>query len=201
MFIAPYVIPPYEPHLSAWQRGGWLRMANYVRMWQPGGTWFFTVVLADRHNSHLLVEQIDLLRSVVREVKAHHPFRIHGWVVLPDHLHALLELPEGDTDFPLRWRQIKSQFSRAIANEEVRSESRWKRGERGIWQRRYWEHLIRDQEDFVRHLDYIHRNPVKHGLVTAPGDWPYSTFHRWVASGHYPPSWGNIIAPNEPGIT
>ena len=165
-------------------------MANYKRAWQPGGTWFFTVVLAERQKSHLLVERIDLLRKVVREVQDRHPFLIHGWVVLPEHLHALLELPEGDTNFPLRWRQIKSKFSRAIPNSEARSESRWQRGERGIWQRRYWEHLIRDQEDFNHHLDYIHINPVKHGLVMAPRDWPYSTFQRWVKQGRYPLSWG-----------
>ncbi|HHQ4563412.1 transposase [Aeromonas sp. R4-1] len=105
-------------------------MANYIRAWRPGGTWFFTVVLAERQNNHLLVERIDLLRKVVREVQENHPFRIHGWVVLPEHLHALLELPEGDTNFPLRWRQIKSKFSRSIPNSEARSESRWQRGER-----------------------------------------------------------------------
>ncbi|MDX7897842.1 REP-associated tyrosine transposase [Aeromonas media] len=170
-------------------------MANYKRAWQPGGTWFFTVVLAERQNNHLLVERIDLLRKVVREVQESHPFRIHGWVVLPEHLHALLELPDGDTNFPLRWRRIKSKFSRAIPNSEVRSESRWRRGERGIWQRRYWEHLVRDQEDFNNHLDYIHINPVKHGLVTAPKDWPYSTFHRWVQQGRYPLTWGNTSMP------
>lgn len=165
-------------------------MADYRRAWQPGGTWFFTVVLAERQHNHLLTERIDLLRQVVREVQGRHPFLIHGWVVLPEHLHALLELPQGDTDFPLRWRQIKSKFSRAIPNTEKRSESRWNRGERGIWQRRYWEHLIRDQEDFNRHLDYIHINPVKHGLVMAPRDWPYSTFLRWVKQGRYSLSWG-----------
>lgn len=169
-------------------------MANYKRAWQPGNL-VFTVVLAERQNNHLLVERIDLLRKVVREVQENHPFRIHGWVVLPEHLHALLELPEGDTNFPLRWRQIKSKFSRAIPNSEARSESRWRRGERGIWQRRYWEHLIRDQEDFNHHLDYIHINPVKHGLVTAPKDWPYSTFHRWVQQGRYPLSWGDTSMP------
>ncbi|MFM4771487.1 REP-associated tyrosine transposase [Aeromonas caviae] len=172
-------------------------MANYIRAWRPGGTWFFTVVLAERQNNHLLVERIDLLRKVVREVQENHPFRIHGWVVLPEHLHALLELPEGDTNFPLRWRQIKSKFSRSIPNSEARSESRWQRGERGIWQRRYWEHLIRDQEDFNHHLDYIHINPVKHGLVTAPKDWPYSTFHRWVQQGRYPLSWGDTATPED----
>ncbi|MFZ5380163.1 REP-associated tyrosine transposase [Aeromonas hydrophila] len=100
-----------------------------------------------------------------------------------------------DTNFPLRWRQIKSRFSRGLPNSEARSESRWRRGERGIWQRRYWEHLIRDQEDFNNHLDYIHINPVKHGLVTATKDWPYSTFHRWVQQGRYSLSWGDTSTP------
>jgi len=100
-------------------------MSNYKRVWQPGGTWFFTVVLAERQNNHLLVEQIDLLRSVVREVQERHPFRIHGWVVLPEHLHALLELPEGDTNFPLRWRQIKSTIIISITSISTPSNMDW----------------------------------------------------------------------------
>ena len=164
-------------------------MANYKRAWQPGGTWFFTVVLAERQNNHLLVERIDLLRKVVREVQDRHPFLIHGWVVLPEHLHALLELPEGDTNFPLRWRQIKSKFSRAIPNSEARSESRWQRGERGIWQRRFWEYQIRDDTDYAAHVDYIHYNPVKHGHADTAAAWPYSSFRAFVAKGTYPPDW------------
>ncbi len=137
----------------------------------------------------MLVEQIDLLRHSVAKVQQAHPFAIHAWVVLPDHLHCILSLPEGDTDFPLRWRLIKSHFSRALPVNERRSQTRLRHGERGIWQRHYWEHLIRDERDYRHHMDYVHINPLKHGHVTRVADWPYSTFHRYVASGVYPQDW------------
>ncbi|MGL5407242.1 MAG: REP-associated tyrosine transposase, partial [Shewanella sp.] len=132
---------------------------------------------------------IDLLRQSVAKVQQAHPFAIHAWVVLPDHLHCILSLPEGDTDFPLRWRLIKSHLSRVLPVNERRSQTRLRHGERGIWQRHYWEHLIRDEQDYRRHMDYVHINPLKHGHVTRVADWPYSTFHRYVASGIYPPDW------------
>ena len=113
----------------------------------PGGTYFFTVNLLQRRQNDLLVRNIDNLRTAVHDVRAKHPFGIHGWVVLPDHIHCLMTLPEGDSDFALRWRLIKSSFSKAIPHTEWRSRSRQNRGERGIWQRRYWEHLIRDEKD------------------------------------------------------
>jgi REP element-mobilizing transposase RayT len=122
-------------------------MANWRRAWWPGGTWFFTVNLLERRNNRLLVEQIDLLRHSVARVQQAHPFAIHAWVVLPDHLHCMLSLPEGDSDFPLRWRLIKSHFSRALPVTERRSQTRLRHGERGIWQRHYWEHLIRDEQN------------------------------------------------------
>ena len=122
-------------------------MANWRRAWWPGGTWFFTVNLLERRNNRLLVEQIDLLRHSVAKVQQAHPFAIHSWVVLPDHLHCILSLPEGATDFPLRWRLIKSHFSRALPVTERRSQTRLRHGERGIWQRHYWEHLLRDEQD------------------------------------------------------
>jgi len=109
--------------------------------------------------------------------------------VLPEHLHCVIELPPGDTDFALRWRLIKLLFSRQIPKTEWRSGIRQNRRERGIWQRRYWEHLIRDDADFAAHMDYVHINPVKHGLVHAVADWPYSTFHGLVAQGVYPMNW------------
>jgi len=165
-------------------------MPNYRRIWMPGGTYFFTVNLSDRGQNDLLVRYIDELRSVVQEVKLIHPFTIHGWVVLPDHMHCLLSLPEDDVDFPLRWRLIKAAFSKLIPHKEILSLSRQKRGERGIWQRRYWEHLIRDEQDFNAHMDYIHINPLKHGLVDRVVDWPFSTFHRLVENGIYSPDWG-----------
>ncbi|MXR35955.1 REP-associated tyrosine transposase [Craterilacuibacter sinensis] len=170
-------------------------MPDYRRLWRPGGTYFFTVTLLERHDNRLLVEHIDLLRAAVSKVKQDYPFTIHAWVVLPEHLHCVIELPEGDADFATRWRLIKSSFSRALPQGETRSASRLKHGERGIWQRRYWEHLIRDENDFVRHVDYVHYNPVKHGWVERVSDWPYSTFHRHVTQGFYPADWGD--APDE----
>ena len=166
-------------------------MPNYRRLWRPGGTYFFTVTLLERHDNYLLVEYIDALREAVRKVKQAHPFTIHAWVVLPEHLHCVIELPEGDADFATRWRLIKSGFSQALPQGEARSASRRKHGERAIWQRRYWEHLIRDETDFARHVDYVHYNPVKHGWVERVADWPYSTFHRHVEQGFYPVNWGS----------
>ena len=164
-------------------------MSHYRRAWQPGGTWFFTVNLADCHHP-LLTRHIATLRQAVKQVQHRHPFIIHGWVVLPEHLHCVLELPAVDGDFAVRWRLIKGHFSRSIPPGEYINPSRKRRGERGIWQRRYWEHRIRDARDYRTHMDYLHFNPVKHGLVTQVRDWPYSTFHRLVAMGIYAEDWG-----------
>ena len=165
-------------------------MSNYRRAWHPGGTYFFTVNLLQRHDNDLLVRQVGLLRNIVRSVRQRHPFHIHGWVVLPDHLHCVMEMPAGDTDFALRWRLIKMGFSKALPRTERLSRVRAARGERGIWQRRYWEHLIRNDRDMQAHMDYVHFNPVKHGLAACVADWPYSTFHALVAQGIYPLDWG-----------
>lgn len=170
-------------------------MPNYHRAWHPGGTYFFTVNLLERQNNDLLIRHIDVLRNNVRTVKESHPFKIHAWVVLPEHLHCIIELPTGDSDFATRWRLIKMGFSKALPITERRSKSRTKRGERGIWQRRFWEHLIRDDADYRAHMDYVHINPVKHGLVECVTDWPYSTFHGLVKEGIYPSDWagGNDV--------
>jgi REP-associated tyrosine transposase len=162
---------------------------NYRRAWCPGGTYFFTVNLLNRQGNDLLTKHIDLLRRAVSSVRKAHPFIIHGWVVLPDHLHCVIELPQNDADFATRWRLIKMGFSKGLPRTEKRSVVRVHRGERGIWQRRYWEHLIRDERDFSAHMDYVHINPLKHGLVKFVTDWPYSTFHGLVAQGIYPPDW------------
>jgi putative transposase len=164
-------------------------MPNYRRAWHPGGTYFFTVNLLERHNNDLLIRHIDTLREVVRSVRQRHPFHVHGWVVLPEHLHCIIELPNNDIDFAKRWRLIKTEFSKAIPNTERRSTVRLNRGERGIWQRRFWEHLIRDEDDYQAHMDYIHFNPVKHAHVARVRDWPYSTFHRLVEQEEYPLDW------------
>jgi len=164
-------------------------MPDYRRAWHPGGTYFFTINLLQRHGNDLLTRHVDVLREVVRSVRKRHPFRIHGWVVLPDHLHCVIELPAKDADFATRWRLIKMGFSKALPRTERLSKVRAARGERGIWQRRYWEHMIRDEADFRAHMDYVHINPLKHGLVKRVADWPYSTFHRLVAEGVYPRDW------------
>lgn len=164
-------------------------MADYRRAWCPGGTYFFTVNLLRRQGNDLLIRHIGLLRSVVSSVQQRHPFRIHGWVVLPEHLHCVIELPPNDADFATRWRLIKMGFSKGLPRTENLSAISIRRGERGIWQRRYWEHLIRDERDYQAHMDYVHINPVKHGVVERVADWPYSTFHRLVEQSIYPANW------------
>ena len=162
---------------------------DYRHAWHQGGTYFFTVNLLQRKKNRLLLEHIQTLRHVVAQVKKTYPFIIHAWVVLPEHLHCVIELPEGDADFKTRWILPKMLFSKAIPKTEPRSAVRIKRRERGIWQRRYWEHLIRDEADFRAHVDYVHINPLKHGLVKQVADWEYSTFHRLVEAGIYPRNW------------
>jgi putative transposase len=163
-------------------------MTDYRRYRLVGGTYFFTVNLADR-NRTLLVDHIDTLREAFKDVKEAHPFEIDAIVIMPEHLHTIWTLPDGDHDFSQRWRQIKSAFSREIEKDEPISKSRLRKQERGIWQRRFWEHAIRDGEDFRRHVDYIHFNPVKHGYVQKVADWPHSSFHRYVRSGILPEDW------------
>jgi len=168
-------------------------MTAYRRNFIPGGCFFFTVNLADRR-LRLLTEHVETLRLAFRETRRRHPFTIDAVVVLPDHLHAVWSLPEGDRDFATRWRLIKSTFSRNLAAGEPVSASRAAKSERGIWQRRYWEHTIRDENDFGRHIDYVHINPVKHGFVTQARDWPHSSFHRMVKLGMYPEDWAGDVA-------
>lgn len=171
-------------------------MTDYRRAMTPGGTWFFTVALADRKSS-LLTDEIDRLRASFRNVLASHPFKTIAMVVLPEHLHAIWTLPPDDSNYAMRWRLIKAGFSRQLPRIGTLRASLVHKGERGIWQRRYWEHLVRDEDDLQRHMDYIHFNPVKHGLVRRAGDWPHSTFHRYVENGLVSSDWG--IALNETG--
>ncbi|WPL15611.1 Transposase [Thiorhodovibrio winogradskyi] len=163
-------------------------MTNYRRMRVAGGTYFFTVKLRDPE-SRLLVEQVGALRAVFRAVMTAHPFAIDAIVIMPNHLHALWTLPPGDWDYSTRWRLIKAAFSRTIPPGERLSASRQAKGERGIWQRRFWEHSVRDQRGFNNRFHYIHFNPVRHGYVKQPGKWPHSSFHRAVRQGIYPPNW------------
>lgn len=164
-------------------------MVMYRRNIIPGARYFFTVTLLDR-TSQLLVERVADLRDAFRAVRAQRPFTIDAVVILPDHLHCVWTLPDGDGDYALRWREIKSWFSRRVPDGERRSMGRINKGERGIWQRRYWEHTLRDEPDVERHIDYIHYNPVKHGHVPRVADWPFSSFHRFVRRGIYSPDWG-----------
>jgi putative transposase len=168
-------------------------MTRYRRNFLSGGSFFFTINLADRR-LQLLTEHIDLLRAAFRYTRSRHSFALDAIVVLPEHLHAIWTLPDGDADFAVRWRLIKSTFSRKLPGGERISASRAERGERGIWQRRYWEHTLRDEDDLARHMDYVHFNPVKHGHVTRVRDWPFSSFHRLVKLGLYPPDWGGDIS-------
>lgn len=161
---------------------------QYRRNYVKGGTYFFTVNLLDRNKS-LLVEHIDLLRESIRFVKSQRPFYIDAWVVLPDHLHAVLTLPDDDVDYSSRWREIKKRFSKSLPKTEFLNQTRKRKNERGIWQRRFWEHTIRDDNDYWHHVNYVHFNPLKHGLVSQVADWPYSSFHRAVKQGIYANNW------------
>ena len=165
-------------------------MSRYRRAKIAGGTYFFTVALADRSND-LLVRHIDLLRRAYCSVQKDRPFETVAVCILPDHLHAIWSLPADDTNYAMRWNLIKGGFSRGLPASAVRSESKIAKREKGLWQRRYWEHLIRDDTDLARHVDYIHFNPVKHGLITSASDWPHSSFHRYV--GDLPVDWGGDL--------
>jgi putative transposase len=167
-------------------------MPRYRRATIKGGTFFFTVALADR-SSDALVQHIDLLRDAYAFVQRGHPLETVAICILPDHLHAVWTLPDDDADFPTRWSLIKARFSRGLPAALSRSPSKIAKRDKGIWQRRYWEHAIRDDTDLERHVDYIHFNPVKHQLVSRVCDWPYSSFHRFVARGVLAPDWGGDV--------
>lgn len=156
---------------------------NYRRRRIPGGSYFFTVTTQDRQP--LLIQHYERLLRAFVQVQTRHPFELDAWVVLPDHLHAMWTLPTGDSDFSLRWMRIKSLFSHGLEGG-IPCASKVRKRERGIWQRRFWEHAIRDEADWNAHMDFIHYDPVKHGLVRHPAEWPFSTFLSWVDLGAYP---------------
>jgi putative transposase len=162
-------------------------MVLYRRNFVPAGTYFFTLALADRRSS-VLVDHIGVLRIAFRRARAERPFAIDAIVVLPDHLHAVLTLPPDDADYSGRWRLIKTLFSNGVLASDG-TITRHRNGELALWQRRFWEHTIRDETDFARHVDYIHFNPVKHALVPCVRDWPHSSFHRYVRQGMLPADW------------
>ena len=168
-------------------------MSRYRRSQTPGGCYFFTVVSYQRHPVLCNDELRQALRDAIRYVQRSRPFIINAWVLLPDHLHCIWTLPPGDNDFSQRWSIIKRRVSIACRHHikpDWINASKAKHRESTLWQRRFWEHRIRDDEDFSRHMDYIHYNPVKHGLCEQVKDWPYSTFHRYVESDVYPMEWG-----------
>jgi putative transposase len=156
-----------------------------------GATYFFTVTLADRCST-ALVDHVSSLRTAFRVARQERPFALDAIVILPDHLHVILTLPEGDTNFAGRWRRIKGHFSTGLLVAGVPI-SRHANGELALWQRRFWEHTIREERDFAQHVDYIHYNPVKHGLVTRVADWPHSSFHLYVRRGLLPQDWAGDV--------
>lgn len=178
-------------------------MSKYRRYFIPGGSFFFTVVTEERAPLFEREGARALLGSVMRECRRRFPFRSVALVLLPDHLHALWSLPPTDDDYSLRWNWIKGQFTRSwVASngkEQRRNAARQRERRRGVWQRRFWEHLIRDEADLEAHFDYIHFNPVKHGYVSSPRDWPWPSFHKYVASGHYPADWAKGPPDELPG--
>ena len=163
-------------------------MVGYRRNFIPGGVYFFTVTLDDRR-SKILVDEIGALRRAFRAACRERPFVMDAVVILPDHLHAILTLPPEDADFSTRWRRIKGLLAKGIPPGERLSARRHMKAERGVWQRRFWEHAIRDEADYAAHVDYIHYNPVKHGYAQRVDAWPHSSFHRFVAEGVYPMDW------------
>ncbi|WP_028454107.1 REP-associated tyrosine transposase [Chitinilyticum litopenaei] len=169
-------------------------MSRYRRSRLAGASYFFTVVTYRRQRILTDAAVRRALHDAIVRVRQRYPFVIDAWVLLPDHLHAIWTLPPGDADYALRWRWIKRLVTRAVAGDYARPDwrtaSHCARREATLWQRRFWEHQIRDAADYAAHVDYVHFNPVKHGLVAAAADWPHSTFHRWLAAGAYPPDWG-----------
>ena len=169
-------------------------MSEYRRARVPGGTYFFTVVTYRRQGFLTAPESREALRDAIADVRKVLPFSVDAWVLLPDHLHCIWTLPEGDQDFSKRWGMIKAGFSKRVKNhlhhESWMTASKRKHRESTLWQRRFWEHVIRDETDYRAHVDYVHFNPVKHGLTKRVCDWPFSTFHRYLERGVYTADWG-----------
>jgi putative transposase len=166
---------------------------EYIRTYVPGGTFFFTVVTNRRKPLFSSDRARAYLREATLAVQSERPFTLVATVLLPEHGHCIWALPEGDQDYSKRWGIIKSLFSKlwlaAGGNAGIVSDARTKHRERGIWQKRFWEHRIRNEQDFIHHVNYSHFNPVKHGLVQCPHAWPYSSFPRWVDQGFYQRDW------------
>lgn len=171
-------------------------MPNYRRNYVPGGTYFFTVATAGRRPILTTELARRSLRAAIHKVRDRFPFNQIAIVLLPDHLYCVWSLPENDANFSTRWRRVKEEFTREFLSqggqEAFVSQSRHSKGERGIWQRRFWEHTIRDEDDLSRCVDYCHWYPCKHRLVSRVKDWQWSTFHQFVRDGDYEENWGGI---------
>ena len=165
-------------------------MVKYRRSRISGGTYFFTVTLKDRR-SDILLGHVETFRTAYTKVKTEHPFKTLSYVILPDHIHCLWQLPESDSNYSQRWQLIKKGFTSRLLKKGM-ALSRNKHGEYNLWQRRYWEHTIRDEQDYENHINYIHYNPVKHGLVKRAQDWPHSSFLYYVSRGVLPLDWGGV---------
>jgi putative transposase len=169
-------------------------MTDYRRRRVEGGTYFFTLVTFERNTFLTTPEARDILHEAWMFVMNRQPFTTEAICLLPDHIHCIWTLPEGDSDYSTRWKEIKRRFSHhyrdACAELDVPGESRQKKMEQAFWQRRFWEHTIHGQEDYDRHVDYIHYNPVKHGLTASAGEWEWSSFRRFVQQGYYGMDWG-----------
>ncbi len=167
---------------------------QYRRAFTPGATYFFTVVTHQRRPLLQSEAAVEALRAAFRTVCASRPFSIDAMVVLPDHVHCLWTLPPDDADFATRWRLIKTWFTKhgPVHQRGAKDAARAAKQEQAVWQHRYWEHRVRDEDDYARHVDYIHYNPVKHGWAKSASEWPYSSFRRYVAAGIYPADWGQV---------
>ena len=174
-----------------------IKMPTYLRSKTPGGTFFFTVVTFQRRRIFSELKYINILENIIAGVQKEHPFTLEAWVFLPDHMHCLWTMPPDESDYSKRWGMIKARFTKAISPDAGRSAlltgSKIRYREGTVWQRRFWEHQIRDERDLQTHLDYIHFNPVKHGLVKSPGHWPYSSFREFVKRNLYPDNWGEHL--------
>ncbi len=162
-------------------------MSNYQRLYIPNATYFFTVVAYNRQTLFSNKDNITRLKSSIKYTQKRRPFSLTAIVVLPDHLHCIWAMNK-DTNFSIRWQMLKTNFSRGIS---IPSNNR---GSKPIWQPRFWEHMIRDETDMHNHLDYIHYNPVKHGLAKSPAEWPHSSFSRFVERGYYSSDWGRNVS-------
>ncbi|CAG1000445.1 REP-associated tyrosine transposase [Methylophilaceae bacterium] len=177
-------------------------MSEYRRS-REGSAYFFTVVTCQREHFLGSAESVNTFEEILNEVKLRHSFEVEACVILPDHIHAIWRLFDGDVTYSMLWGYIKKEFSKRMKDKlpvSVQTSSRLRHRESMVWQRRFWEHQIRDEKDFQAHFDYIHFNPVKHGLVHKPDDWQFSTFHKHVDSGIYSKDWGSVPVEFNEGV-